>query len=110
MSDVTLKEHIETQIKWVDRHFEAHISTIQGNTERAAAQIEKRLEGMNEFRDALKDQAGTLATKNDLAALREALDTRLKLLELRDARIAGMAAMISIAMSVITALLITNLT
>jgi hypothetical protein len=99
MTDVSLKEHLESQIKWVDRHFASQIITIQEKTRDAKEQIDKRLEGMNEFRDTLKDQAGRLATRSEVDAAMTGHDQRIKMLELRDARIAGMAAVVALLVS-----------
>ncbi len=63
MSEVSLKEYLEAQIKWLDRHFDGQIRAIDISTAKAAAQIDKRLEGMNEFRDSLRDQAARFETK-----------------------------------------------
>ena len=51
MNDVTLREYMEKQLEYLER---AVIKSEQ--------QLNKRLEGMNEFRDTLKDQAATFVT------------------------------------------------
>ncbi len=53
--------------------------------EQARGNIEKRLEGMNEFRAQLKDQAGSFATKEDILNLSLRLDN----IEKWQARIIG---------------------
>lgn len=63
MTEITLKEYLEAQIKWLDRHFEAQIRSIDVSTAKTASQIDKRLESMNEFRDSLRDQAARFETK-----------------------------------------------
>jgi hypothetical protein len=60
---VSLKEY-------VDLRFSENLRAL----EKAERDLSKRLEGMNEFRDALKDQAGTFVT-------REALDLKIDNLE-----------------------------
>jgi len=55
---VTLKEYFDTRILALDRA-----------TAQAASQMERRLEGMNEFRDTLKDQAARLITREEFTAV-----------------------------------------
>ena len=100
MTDVSLKEHIEAQIRALDRFVASQVEAIKDAVKIALDTLNKRLEGMNEFRDALKDQSAKLATKDDI----KAIDDRLKLLELRDARIAGMAAGVALIVSVVVTL------
>lgn len=106
MGEVTLKEHIESQIAWIDRYFEAklewmdrhvdgQVRMIDSNTAKAASSIDKRLEGMNEFRDSLKDQASRFVTRQESAAKHEAIETRLKSIELSRATGEGRMLMIS---------------
>lgn len=109
MSDVSLKEYLETQINWVDRHFASQITTIQEKTQDAREQIDQRLKGMNEFRDTLRDQAGRLATIDSVYALKDQLDQRLKLLEMNKANFEGKAAIVSTAVALCISILIAAL-
>jgi hypothetical protein len=104
MTDVTLKEHLQSQINWLDRYFVDQIKAIDAKTALAKADIDVRLQGMNEFRDTLRDQASRLATKDSLEALEIALSNRLQALELKDAKLAGMAAAVSLVVSALVAL------
>lgn len=106
MSDVSLREYLESQIKWVDRHFASQVLTIQEKTSQAREQIDKRLEGMNEFRDTLRDQAGRLATKDEIDVRSKEFDRRLKELELTKARTEGKAAIIAAIVSVAASVVI----
>ena len=90
-NDITLKEYLEAQIKWLDRHFDNKVVALDRAVEKAEQQLNKRLEGMNEFRDTLKDQAGQLATKEQLSLLKDILEERLRSLETSRARIIGIA-------------------
>ena len=49
-------------------YLEMRIKNIEDNTELARMAIEVRLQGMNEFRDALKDQASRFITRQELEA------------------------------------------
>lgn len=106
MSDVPLKDYLEHKLAAIDRYYDAQLRSIAERTNEAKEQIEKRLEGMNEFRDTLRDQAGRLATKEQVDVQVTSLDERIKLLELRDAKVAGMAAIVSLVVSVVAWLLV----
>lgn len=111
MSDVSLKEYVESQIKWlteyhdsqvkwVDKHFELHVQSIQRATILALEQLNDRLARMNEFRDTLKDQTATFATRTEM-------DLRLRNLEISkaalDAKLLLIAALVSLVGSVAAA-------
>jgi len=51
---VTLKDYIDTRLSAMDRA-----------TEQAYRTMESRLEGMNEFRNTLRDQAGQFVTRTE---------------------------------------------
>ena len=65
MTNVSLKEHIESRLQ-----------ALEKATEEAKKTLEKRLEGMNEFRSQLKDQAGTFITRVEFEAFKEAMNSR----------------------------------
>ena len=102
-----LKELSDSQVKWLDRYFSDQVLTIQDRTREAKEQIDKRLEGMNEFRDALKDaeavrqrESAQFVTAATLDQVKETVDRRLKMLELREARLTGMATIVAAIVSV----------
>lgn len=47
-------------------HFETRITALERATDTATKTLDKRLDSMNEFRNTLKDQAGTFVTRSDL--------------------------------------------
>ena len=47
-------------------HFESRLIAIEKSTDLAANLIDKRLESMNEFRDALRDQTARFVTRDEL--------------------------------------------
>lgn len=100
MSDVSLKEHIEKQIAWIDRYFEKRLEAMHVAVGKAEEQLGKRLEGMNEFRDTLRDQASRLATKDEFYIRGNETDRRIKELEISKARLEGRSAIISVVVSV----------
>jgi len=90
-------------------HFDQRFTDIQRAVDKAEQTINTRLEGMNEFRAAMKDQQATMATKDDVNRVRQ----RLSDLETVADRAAGKAdqasvdrvlvmSMIALGISVIT--------
>lgn len=63
---VTMKEYVDMQAElnkdWMQKLVDAQIDNINDNVVRANTAMEKRLDGINEFRGQLKDQAGTFVT------------------------------------------------
>jgi 2-hydroxy-3-keto-5-methylthiopentenyl-1-phosphate phosphatase len=66
---VTLKEH-----------FEALLHSLDLRAEQARQSMEKRLEGMNEFREAIKDQASKFPTRDEVCAIITPIERELKIL------------------------------
>jgi hypothetical protein len=102
MTDVTLKEYIESQIQWLDRHVKSQIEQIDVSTVKALAQLDKRLEGMNEFRTSLQDaeaarqrEATKFITRPESEMRHEAIEGRLKSMELSRAAGEGRLLLIS---------------
>lgn len=109
---VALREYFSDQIKWLDRYFEKQ--HVRLAVDKAEFQLNKRLEGMNEFRDALKDQAARLATKDEVIALNSALDKRMQIIErqlsMSAGRNAATAVYWAIGASVLTAVIVMLIT
>lgn len=109
MTEISLREHVDAQIRWVDRYFEARILGLAELITKAESELNRRLEGMNEFRDALKDQAGRLATKTELDLRMGQLEKRIYDVEISRAvntgKIAMISALASIVVSVVVALI-----
>jgi hypothetical protein len=84
---VELKEYVEAIIEAQRQYFESSIAAVKEATTIAAISMEKRLDGMNEFRAALKDQSGRMATTSDvdlkILRLEESVSVRLKAIEER---------------------------
>jgi hypothetical protein len=64
MSGISLKKYFKVKIK-----------AIEKATKIAKKQMDKRLEGMNEFRESLKDQASKFVTKDEFNRLVEDVKT-----------------------------------
>lgn len=109
MSDIPLKEHIEAQIKWVDRYFLAQVEFIHASVAKAEEKLTTRLEGMNEIRQAMEDQSGSFATREALEHHAKEDDRRLKILEINKAALEGKAVVLSTVTSVVVSVLVSVL-
>jgi hypothetical protein len=81
---VPLLEHLESRLSSLQTLMESRLAAIERATTVALAQLDRRLEGMNEFRDVLKDQTGRLATKDEVAAQLERVNVQI--VELKEFR------------------------
>ncbi len=101
---VSIREHFEKQLEWVDRYFDQRLRDTKEAVIKAETALNIRLEGMNELRSQLKDQAATFTTRVEF----DQLVKRLSLLEQHDAVGEGRNKIASIywaiGASVITAL------
>lgn len=66
--DAPDKNYIDNQIEWLKKLMDAEIKADRDARDKALQSMEKRLDGMNEFRTTLKDQAGTFVTRGQLWA------------------------------------------
>ena len=101
MDNVTLKEYFDTKVEAVKAVHEAYIYAL-----------EKRLESMNEFREAMKDQAARMMTreesksiKDDIRSLRESRATLEGKASYQSVLIAYALSAISIIVSIVGVLL-----
>ncbi|HEX6827214.1 MAG TPA: hypothetical protein VF077_12925 [Nitrospiraceae bacterium] len=109
MSEVPLKEHLEKQIGALDRYVDERIASMKSAIDVAEEKLGHRLEGMNEFRSALKDQASRLAAKEEVDYKLSAIEGRIKDLELAYARGLGRATITSVLWSTAIAIAILGL-
>lgn len=70
---VTLLAHIMTVLDERNRRYEQRFEASQEALHTALMALEARLQGVNEFRATLSDQASTFATRDQVDALREAV-------------------------------------
>ena len=103
---VSLRDHFEKQIEWVDRYFERRVEDAQERVDKAEQQLNKRLEGMNEFRDTLKDQASQFITKRE----HEAVESRISAIERALSSAQGRGAIVTVlwamGASILTAVMV----
>lgn len=63
---VPMKDYVDVKTDLNRQLAEAQFKNISDNITKATVSMDKRLDGMNEFRDTLKDQAGTFITRSEL--------------------------------------------
>lgn len=86
-------------------HFESRIVAVERATSIASVAMEKRLEGMNEFRDALKDQASKFVTRIELEACITKLQSDIReLMKYKDIA-EGKASQLSVTISLVLAII-----
>lgn len=65
MSDIALKEHLERRLDDLDRRYEQRFELNELALTKAERSMSDRLAGMNEFREALKDQSSRMITRTE---------------------------------------------
>jgi SMC interacting uncharacterized protein involved in chromosome segregation len=67
MTDVSLREHLERQIADLARRIDQRFAATEQAVLKAEQMMNERLAGMNEFRDALRDQSQQFAARADVS-------------------------------------------
>lgn len=129
--DVTLREYIDRRLEDLARYHDTTVKAIQDEIDRrlavmthdieaqfaalakqttaAAATLDARLERMNEFRDAMRDQAGRMVTSSRFEDLAARVDTVEKALDQQRGRMTVYAALSGVILILIAiATLIVN--
>ena len=78
---VSLRDYFDMRIENLDRTFDSRIQALDRATTIASVAMEKRLEGMNEFRAQLKDQTAQFVTRNEYQLSNEKTSADLKALQ-----------------------------
>jgi hypothetical protein len=91
----------ERKFDWKDgislkEYVDLRFTENQRALEKAERDLSKRLEGMNEFRDALKDQAGTFVTREAMEIKLDGLEKDMADLKLTRAHAQGKASQTSV--------------
>ena len=118
--NVSLRDYVDMRINDLQKQLELHIAAIQQQLDRrivdanhatdlARQQMDKRLEGMNEFRQQLSEQANRLITREEVQAKQDAYipainetQRRLSLLETTQANMQGRMWAIGVGFTIIT--------
>jgi len=98
---ITLKEYIDKTLGLQIAAIEVKIAALDKATLVAKESMERRLEGMNEFRDALKDQNATFVTRTEyersICDIRELRDSKNKLEGKADQKAVNLATLLAAA-------------
>ena len=87
-----LKLHVDS----IKIYTDAKLSGIEKAIDIARAELEKRLEGMNEFRLSLKEQQANFIYRTEFADRREQVDADIRTLREKQAIAEGKASMLSV--------------
>ena len=106
MTDVALKEFLERRIADLDQRLSMRLDMNDASVSRAERLMSERLAGMNEFRDALKDQANRMATRVE----HETLAAQVHELRREKANLDGRLVVVSAGISLIVTIVMGLLT
>lgn len=70
---ISLREYIDDKVNALSTRQDDQRRFTDRAVEKAEAALGKRLDGMNEFRDALRDQAARMVTRTEFDALKDRL-------------------------------------
>jgi hypothetical protein len=101
MTDVALKEYLERRIDDLDRRIMERFVNSDQSVAKAERTMNERLNSMNEFRDALKDQANRMATRIEL----DLTNSRVEELRRDKSRFDGGLLVLSGGVSLVTSIL-----
>jgi len=102
----TLKEFVDKTIGYIDRIICLKWESSEQALKLARQDLERRLEGMNEFRAQLEKQTQTFVTKSEYNIVRDRIEKDLKSIQLEMARkgavnVALLLAVLSFLVSII---------
>ena len=101
MANVSLKEYIDSQFVALREYIESQFAAERRAVVAANETMNKRLDGMNEFREALKDSATKFVTREETRLSLEPLTKELKDLKTLADRAEGKASMQSVMITAI---------
>ena len=87
---VALKEYVDTRLYDMCLKIEQHFDLLDKAVNKSERAMDKRLDGMNEFRDALEDQNRTFMPRKELESIIGDIQDKLNRLEKHQERIANM--------------------
>jgi hypothetical protein len=88
---VTLRDYFELNFSALQRDVDTNLKWIDNSTRTAMEQLNKRLEGMNEFRAVLSDQATKFMTRTEYSSAHKALEQEIQSLREFRAKLDGLA-------------------
>lgn len=101
---VSLRELIERELAHLKEQTSLHFQVLEAAHEKSGEVLNERLSRMNEFREAMKDQAATFVTKTELNLRLESIENELQRARNHRSEAKGMASATMIYGSGLTAL------
>lgn len=101
---ITLREFLDLRIEALQTYLNTKIEAAETARGIAQATLEKRLEGMNEFRDTLRDQASRFVTRDELGLQLKAILTEVESLKLSRAEMQAKASQGSVYLAILISL------
>jgi len=101
MTDIALRDHLEALIREADRRYEQRFAASEQAVLKAEHTMNERLNSMNEFREALKDQSGKMATRSELERVEEMVQELRRAKANLDGRLVVLSGAVSVAVSVV---------
>jgi membrane protein required for beta-lactamase induction len=101
MTDIALRDYLDRRIDELDRRMVDRFVLSDAAVAKAERTMNERLNSMNEFRDALRDQANRMATRLEVEKIDEVVRDLQKAKANLDGRLLVMASGISIFVSMV---------
>jgi hypothetical protein len=99
----SLQEEMNRRVEAQYRESEQRFSAMNRATEVAKTELSARLDGMNEFRDALRDQTARSVSRELMDSVVKSLEDRIRTLEANASNLAGRFMMIGSIVSILVA-------
>jgi len=89
MDDIDFKKYFELMVNSLEKRFEQKFCASEKALKKAEDSLLVRLESMNEFRAQINSERNLFITKESVAQIVEAVDRRIKKLEMAEAFSSG---------------------
>jgi hypothetical protein len=99
------KTFIESELKRIEQNGKLRYQSIKSATTLAKKENDRRLAGMNEFREALKDAQSTFVTRNESSIQHDRMENDIKFLREDRAKMEGKASMNSVVVVYVISIL-----
>jgi acyl carrier protein phosphodiesterase len=99
----SLQDEMDRRVQAQIRESEQRFSALNRATEVAKTELSARLDGMNEFRDALRDQTARSVSRELMDSVVKSLEDRIRTLEANASNLAGRFMMIGSIVSILVA-------
>ena len=100
MTDIALKEYFERRLDDFDRRVQDRFLASESAVSKAEHTMNERLNSMNEFRDALRDQANRMATRLEVEKLEEQVAELRRAKSNLDGRLVILSGLISLMVTI----------